>query len=614
MVAAQGEFGDEGRRIRSLGAASFGRNLRRLVPEDRWDQQPLEGAGDDMLLVADIRLDQREVLGEALGLRADAVVNLSDSALLLVAWERSGVKCIDQLRGDFAIAVYERSSGRLTLARSVLSAKELFFYRGSDFIAFASTIVGLAAVAGFSPRLNVARAIRLVAGLHADSSQTLFGGIEAVEQGHVVEGIPPAFIGRQFWSLERRHAGRRSRRELGTELRYRFEKAVQERLRRAQGGVASQMSAGRDSSAVTMTAARLLAPSASSINAYTAAPRIGFQSPEARHYLVDESQIAADATKRFPNINHHVVRPDAVESFADMDAWHRVSPFPIVDLPNFLWSRDIFRAAHQAGASVLLTGLMGNMALSAGGMHHLVDVLHEEGLGAWCRRARHLASHSTAEWPTLLNLSFGPVIPPALYAFIRVASGRAARRSYPLGLIRAPHRQAAREAIRAAHSFHELQPPKRYFDYRRDFLYTRDDSTSTAQALWGLDLRDPTADRDLIEFCFTLPPEELVGGKEPRPLFRAAFADELPDAIHRPARRGLQGADWYELFAKDLIAREWRESARHDQVRDLFDVAAIDALIDRWPTSGWHNKGQNLLYRNDVLGVISLANFIRHRF
>jgi asparagine synthase (glutamine-hydrolysing) len=145
-------------------------------------------------------------------------------------------------------------------------------------------------------------------------------------------------------------------------------------------------------------------------------------------------------------------------------------------------------------------------------------------------------------------------------------------------------------------------------------IYTRDDSSSVAQALWGLDMRDPTSDRDLVEFCLTFPPSQLVGGEEPRPVFRAAFGDDLPDAVHRPARRGLQAADWFEHFSKDNVAEEWRKSAKHDQVNDLFDVAAISNLISCWPTSGWENLEQNLLYRNDVLGAVSLANFIRHRF
>src|SRR5690606_34827797 len=45
---------------------------------------------------------------------------------------------------------------------------------------------------------------------------------------------------------------------------------------------------------------------------------------------------------------------------------------------------------------------------------------------------------------------------------------------------------------------------------------------------WGIDQRDPTADRRLIEFCLSVPPREYLRGGRTRSLARRALADRLP--------------------------------------------------------------------------------------
>src|SRR6476469_2718435 len=56
MLAAQRSYGPHDERRWAEGAVAMGRNLFRLVPEDRFDRQPLIGAGGDLVIVADVRL------------------------------------------------------------------------------------------------------------------------------------------------------------------------------------------------------------------------------------------------------------------------------------------------------------------------------------------------------------------------------------------------------------------------------------------------------------------------------------------------------------------------------------------------------------------------------
>src|SRR5262245_56710129 len=62
ILAAQALYGPDGEAHWSRDGVSLGRRLARLLPEDDFDRQPLIGAGGRFVLVADLRLDNRDEL------------------------------------------------------------------------------------------------------------------------------------------------------------------------------------------------------------------------------------------------------------------------------------------------------------------------------------------------------------------------------------------------------------------------------------------------------------------------------------------------------------------------------------------------------------------------
>ncbi len=66
MLEAQTAYGPHDLALTELGPVAAGRCLYRLLPEDRFDRQPLIGESGRFLLVADIRIDNRGELAGAL--------------------------------------------------------------------------------------------------------------------------------------------------------------------------------------------------------------------------------------------------------------------------------------------------------------------------------------------------------------------------------------------------------------------------------------------------------------------------------------------------------------------------------------------------------------------
>src|SRR5687768_5227032 len=117
MLSALASFGPDGTFCRAEGPAVFGRALRRILPGDDFDRQPLIGTDARYLLTADVRIDNREELARLLSISAGDAGRMSDADLLLAAWERWHLSCFDHLLGDIALAVWDSRQKRLTLGR-----------------------------------------------------------------------------------------------------------------------------------------------------------------------------------------------------------------------------------------------------------------------------------------------------------------------------------------------------------------------------------------------------------------------------------------------------------------------------------------------------------------
>ncbi len=312
-------------------------------------------------------------------------------------------------------------------------------------------------------------------------------------------------------------------------------------------GIAAHLSAGLDSSAITAMAAALGAP----LDAFTAAPALPVHAWLPGR-IADESGLAALVARRYPAIRHHVVRPDR-HAFDLFDfAWDAFEQ-PLPNPANAGWVDAINRAARDIGRSTMLIGQFGNFGFSAAGAM-------PGGLRARLARWRQPAGEVS---PFLAK-------PP-----------RRAPPSFPLGPI---------EAIRRI-------DPGTYAHGTR--------------IGWGIDLRDPTADRRLIEFCLTVPHDEFSRGGERRSLARRAVAGLLPPELLAEKRRGYQAADWLQqLIARAGQARDLIESFATDPLAaDLLDIAALRRAADALAMAVNAPETERL-YRSHFLRALATGDFI----
>lgn len=614
MLRSQQIYGPQAPAMASDGAIALGQRLFGITAEDRRKQKIASGAGGATLLVADARLDNREELCEALAIAPAQGRSLADPALILRALERWDESAVERLQGDFAFAFWDGRRQRLLLARDFMGQQPLHYARRDGFFAFASMPKGLHALPQIPSAPDREAVASFLALLPEDGSETFFRGIEKVRAGQIVTVTRDGLSASSWWRPSLEPLRLKGPDDYAEALREHFDRAVAVRLRGAESGVAAHLSGGLDSSTVTATAARLMAPTGGRVTAFTGVPREGYDSSEVANAFCDESPYAAEVAAMYPNMDHVIVR-NGGSPIADLDRYFFVYERPVLNLCNAVWMHRILDVARERGNRILLSGNRGNMSFSYDGMPLLTQLLSSGRLGRLARESWALVRNGTRVG-TVAAQTLGPFVPVPLWQAISRMRGKG-RKLTDYTSIDPQAIQDLRLAERAA---------ERGLDFsyrpRRDPLETRLWSLRRVDAGnynkghlagWGVDVRDPTADRRLVEFCLTVPPDQYLRHGVRRALARSAFADRLPARIVNETLKGYQAADWHEGLAeaRDEIGGELSRIAACEEAGATVNHAMMRGLADAMPTSGWHKPGTTEKYRLGLLRGVSAGHFIR---
>lgn len=610
MIDAQARYGRR-ESAGGLDGLALAIRLHPSLPEDESDAQPLIGGEGRLALVADVRLDNRAELAEALGLDPAEASGKADSALLLLALERWGEAALDRLLGDFAFAFFDSREQRLLLARDPLGQKPLFWHRGAGFAAFASMPCGFHALGLIERRPDETTLVRHLAGLPRAGPRSFFGDIERVEPGHVVTLSRDEIVRRRYWRPRRRELGLKRFDDYVEAFRSELDAAVARRLRGAGELVAAHLSGGWDSNAVTATAARLLAPAGGRVLAFTHVPGAPIGPAMPYNRLGDEGGLASATARLHPNIDHVAMPSSGRSPLAGLDLYAALFERPVFNLCNHVWLSEIRAAARAGGARVLLSGEIGNWTVSAAPNSLLADFVREGRWLAWSREARAMVRDGRARLRGVAASSFGPWIPDGLW---RRLTG------YSSGIdssITAPIHPSLRAAVRAEEEATRTGAASRPLDRFEDAsqaLMEMDWGEHRKGILggWGLDKRDPTADPRLIDFCLSLPLDMLMKDGVRRPLARAALADRVAPAVLEERRKGYQFADWHVGLSSDLAGarRLLGAMAADGTASRLIDVERLTALVDHWPDGGWEDPLRLGAYRVGLLKGLTAGHFI----
>jgi asparagine synthase (glutamine-hydrolysing) len=614
MLSAQAMYGPDASGIWDNSDISLGRQLMRLLPEDVHDDQPLQSESG-IVLVGDIRLDNREDLQSVLQVSADRARYLSDADIFLRCYERWATDCFERIVGDYAIAVWELRNRRLILARDPFGKRPLYYHRTPSLFAFSSMPKGLHALPEVPYKADETRMAEFVALMRDATAGSYFEAIDKIGSGCLAVVTASNMAISNHWRPIRRSLAFRRPIEYAEALRERLDEAVRVRLR-GTGDVGTHLSGGYDSAAVAATAARLMTARGGRVHAFTAVPRDGYSGPVPTGRSANEGPLAASVAALYPNMTHTLVRTGVCSPLDGLDRQFFLYDEPVLNLCNMTWIDAINDSARNRRLTVMLAGVSGNVTISYAGLELFAELLRNRRYVEWIKQA-FLFVRKTGNWKTIASHSLGPWSPAWLWNLAKRSVGHSPPDVLEYSMLHPQQLTTLnlRKTARQRHVDLAYRPFKDGAAARLSFLQRGNPGPLQKGMLagWRVDLRDPTADRRLVEFCLSVPTEQFLRDGQPRALARLALQDRLPPAVLNAQASGYQAADWHEHLSgiRDALAAEVGKLEVYPPAARTLATGRMRSLLDNWPADGWNEPEVIQQYRFALLRGISAGHFLR---
>lgn len=221
-------------------------------------KQPISNEDDSVVVVANGELFDYLELRAELEAKGHVFRTHSDTEVIVHLWEEMGEGLFERLRGQFAIAVYDRRNRTLVLGRDRAGICPLHWSRQDDLLLFGSEIKAILASGRVEPKVDMRGIDHVFTFMAMGTRRTAFEGISSLLPGTYLRvqfrgsGQLADVAEKRYWDIDFPDNGEEYNpptKKAVEELREIFLDAVRLRLR-ADVPVVSYLSGGVDSATV----------------------------------------------------------------------------------------------------------------------------------------------------------------------------------------------------------------------------------------------------------------------------------------------------------------------------------------------------------------------------
>jgi asparagine synthase (glutamine-hydrolysing) len=561
-------------------------------------QQPMANEDGTLTIIFNGEIYNHADFRPGLEARGHTYRSHCDTETIIHLYEEKGARCVEDLRGMFAFAIWDEHKRELFIARDRLGVKPLYYVHTDDgALYFASEIKSLLRVQGVRAEMNYAALPDYLANHAPSGEETLFRGVRRLLPGHTLRWRDGRIEIEKYWDLE--FAGRdgaaehkgKSDADMVAEWHELFRHAVRLRLM-ADVPLGMFLSGGIDSSAIAATMSGMVD---SPIKTFS----VAFQEREA-----NELSYARLVAEKFKTEHHEtVVAPDDFFRALPSLVWHEDEPLAH---PSSVALYFVSKLAREH-VTVVLTG-EGSDEMMAGYERYYKTILNlqlgksyhrftSEGLRRLARLPfENMAGESKLRQRAKRTFIYRtPNIDELYFDNFAVFTHDWQRELLT---------SETRERITSEGGASSLNPyatMRRYFDvdpsrsllnrmlyadtktYLHELLMKQDQMSMAA----SIESRVPFLDHKLVEYTASLPERmKLRGASGTKHILREAMKGVLPDAILTRSKMGfpVPVGKWFRESYRHIVD-EYVLSER-TLARNIFDAAAVRRLVAR------HNAGE----------------------
>lgn len=297
-----------------------------------------------------------------------------DTEVILAAYLKWGIRCVERFNGMFAFALYDRESGELFLARDRMGQKPLYYWKSGDQLVFASVLAPIMKCSGFQGKIRKEVLPRFLFQEYINAPETILEDVFKVEPGtvltwHAAASRMSIF---RYWDVSERYEAMQSEPvsdfgEAKEQLKELLRSAVRRRMI-ADVPLGSFLSGGYDSSLISAIAQEQLG--STPLQTFS----IGFEEKD-----YDESPYAA-AIAEYLGTDHTqriIGEQDLLELVSDLPKFFDEPMSDSSQIPTMLVSK-----LAREKVTVALSGDAGDEFFCGYGIYDLVRKAQElDGIG-----------------------------------------------------------------------------------------------------------------------------------------------------------------------------------------------------------------------------------------
>ncbi len=571
---------DAGLYLRRKGPWSVALGHRRLsiIDLSPAGRQPMSNEDGTLWVLLNGEVYNHQELRRELEVQGHRYRSKTDTESILHLYEEAGERCVERLRGMFALAIWDEARGLLMLARDRLGQKPLVYCHKPGELLFASEAKALLEDPSIERRLDPEALHDYLSFNYVPAPGTMFQGIRKLPPAHVLlwRGGPAEV--RRYWKLSPTPKLSLSEEELCLAIRHHLEEATRLRLM-SDVPLGALLSGGVDSSAVVAMMSRL-----GGVRVKT----FSIGSEEERYNELPYARLVAE---RFETEHHEfIVKPDAVEVLPRL-IWHFNEPFADSSaLPSFYLAQ-----MTRSHVTVALNGDAGDenfggyeryvatklaawldiipRGVRAGLLGPLIKLLPRGGEEkSTTRRLRRFLEalllsreRRYARWSSIMDDEFKDSL------YTETLAGRLAQRDSYSHILR-----CYEEMQREAPDFLDATMLVDINSYLPDDLLVKMDIMTMAHSL---EARSPFLDHHFMEFAARIPSHLKVRGKTTKYLLRKALGELLPREVLNRGKMGfgVPIGGWFRRELKDWVREILLD--RRSLGRGYFRRKALEGLI-----------------------------------
>jgi asparagine synthase (glutamine-hydrolysing) len=560
-LVKQNHRGPDSTNVLIDGEMVFGHNRLSIIDTNERSNQPFQDVTGRFSLVFNGEIYNFQELKKEMQQNGILFSTTSDTEVLFHLLIQKKSAALDDLRGCFAFAFYDKNEDYLLLARDRMGINPLLYSISNERIVFGSEL-SIFKELGVHQSLSNLAINYYFQYTYIPAPYTIFNEVQKLLPGHYLELKGDNYKIERYWSPKSENKFIGTFEKAKSELRKKVEFAVKSQLE-ADVPIGSFLSGGVDSSIVSA----LIAEEKSDLHTFSVS--FGDQ----KKY--DESEFALKVAKHIHS-NHHVIALKENDFRNNFNEILNSFDEPFADSSAIaMWFLSKETAKHLKvalsgdGADELFGGYNKHLAYYQQTKMSLLFkktfTSSNKVIQPFIKNIKPKIAHKINKYSELINLKW-----PENYWFLASNIGENSKNK----LLKHP--------LSSNHLLTDYSDDLNSFLLKDQQFVLSNDMLKKVDLMsmrHSLEVRTPFMDKDLVKFANSLPVEWKLNNKIGKYILKEAFKDKLPKEIFLRKKQGFEVPlnAWIKNNWNELIPDHWFEK-KYIENQNIFNFEGVMSL------------------------------------